>query len=105
MIKSHRAIRTVKTKSAPINQKCHGCGKSLCPEHAYFKPDDANQAINNNAGVWCSACYEKRFEQHVKTDAEIYKDKLVRMFVGMSRETDKEFGLMAIAEMIRKIEV
>lgn len=105
MIKSHRAIRTVKTKSAPANQKCCNCGKSLCPEHSYFRPDDANQAINNNSGVWCRECYEKRFNQHVKTDSEIYKNKMIKLFVDMSRKTDKKFGLMAIAEMIKEIEV
>ena len=105
MIKSHRAIRTVKTKSAPINQKCHDCGKSLCPEHSYFRPDDANQAINNNSSVWCSVCYEKRFNKHIKSDTEIYKDKLVRMFSDMSKKTDKQFGLLAIAEMIKEIEI
>ena len=104
-MKSHRAIRSVKTKTAPINHKCQDCGKSLCPEHAYFRPDDANQAVNNNSGVMCSACYEKRFKRHIKTDAEIYKEELVRMFIEMSRITDKQFGLMAIAEMIREIKI
>ena len=104
-MKSHRAIRTVKVKSAANNPKCQECGKNLCPEHAYFQPDDANQAINNNSGVWCSHCYEKRFKRHVKTGAEIYKDKMIKLFVDMSRRTDKRFGLMAIAEMIKEIEI
>lgn len=104
-MKSHRAIRSVKTKTAPINHKCQDCGKSLCPEHAYFRPDDANQAINNNSGVWCRECYQKRFNRRIKTDTEIYREKLIRMFSDMSRKTDKRFGLMAIAEMIRAIEI
>lgn len=104
-MKSHRVIRTVKTKSAQINHRCQECGKNLCPEHAYFQPDDANQAINNNSGVWCSVCYEKRFNRRIKSDAETYKDKMIKLFVDMSRRTDKQFGLMAIAEMIKEIEI
>lgn len=105
MTKSHRAIRTVKTKTMPSNQKCHECGKSLCPEYSYFQPDDANQAINNNSGVWCRECYEKRFNRHIKTGAEIYKDKLIKMFADMSRKTEKKFCLMEVSEMIKKIEI
>ncbi len=104
-MKSHRQIRTVKTKSVSSNPKCQDCGKNLCPEHSYFRPDDANQAINNNAGVWCSVCFEKRFGEHIKTDVELYKDKLIKMFGSMSRKTDKQFGMMAIAEMIKEIEI
>lgn len=75
--KSHRATRSIRTRSRKFSGHCESCGKPLCSCRAYQYTDESNGAITMNAPYLCRDCYEKQYGVKIPTDVEAYKGRLL----------------------------
>lgn len=62
---------------------CEICKKSLCEEHAYFYVDGNNIAITNNSPYLCKTCYEKRYNEKIESEVEIFKNRLINSLLNL----------------------
>lgn len=76
-MKSHRQIRSCKSKPRKFGGKCEHCGKPICSCKAYQYADDSNAAISNSAPWLCGECYEKKYGLKLKSDVEIFRSRLI----------------------------
>lgn len=81
---------------------CEKCKKSLCQEHAYFYVDGNNIAVTNNSPYLCKNCYEKKYNEKIKSDIECLKSRLVNNLLNIKRtehiETIKIDNLIVYVE-------
>lgn len=89
-MKPHRAVRTCKTKTRKFNGKCEECGKSICSCKAYSYVDESNGSVTNSSPYLCKECYEKKYNTHILTDVERFKNRLISSLHKLQYDTKVE---------------
>ena len=69
--------RTYKGRTRKFKGYCEECQKEICSCKAYQYVDESNAAISNNSPYLCKSCYEKKYNVHIPTDIERFKNKLI----------------------------
>jgi len=57
--------------------KCEECNKICCSEHLYKYTDDTNANINYNSPYLCNTCYEKNYNEKIKTNTEVLINQIL----------------------------
>jgi len=83
--------------------KCEYCGKEIKSCNAYQHVDGNNISITNNSPYLCKDCFEKRYNEHIKTEVEVFKDKLFRQFRYLKSETKDENEKNLIDKLVKII--
>lgn len=69
--------RTYRGKIRKFNGYCEECQKEICSCKAYQNIDGNNAAITNNSPYLCKSCYEKKYNVHISTEVETFKNRLI----------------------------
>lgn len=69
--------RQYKGRPRKFNGYCEECQKEICSCKAYQNTDGNNAAITNNSPYLCKSCYEKKYNVHIPTDVERFKNRLI----------------------------
>lgn len=80
MTKTHRSVRTCKSRVRKYNGKCEECGKSVCSCSIYQYVDESNAAISNNSPYLCAECYSMKYNVKIMSPVEKYKKRLINKF-------------------------
>ena len=76
-MKTHTNIRTCRSRARKFKGHCEECQKEICSCKAYQYVDESNAAISNNSPYLCKSCYEKKYNVHIPTDIERFKNNLI----------------------------
>ena len=69
--------RPYKGRPRKFSGYCEECKKEICSCKAYQNTDGNNAAITNNSPYLCKSCYEKKYNVHIPTDVERFKNRLI----------------------------
>lgn len=71
------STRPYKGRVRKFKGYCEECKKEICSCKAYQYTDESNAAITNNSPYLCKSCYEKKYNVHISTDVERFKNSLI----------------------------